>query len=114
MNDEGIDFRAFAEGVATSRVSAALGPGHAFSCEKTFGKLDLNALLLQVLNESVNPLAKNLLKSARARQEEGGESPADPDADESQASGVVTQSPPILRVYIDQRIRPKDEGGDEK
>ena len=49
LNDEGIDFRAFAEGVATRRVSAALGPGHTFSCKKTFGKLDLNALLLQTI-----------------------------------------------------------------
>ena len=40
--------------------------------------------------------------------------PADPDGDEGQTAATPSQAPPILRAYIDQRLRPKDEGGDER
>ena len=114
LNDDGINFRAFAEGVATRRVSATLGPGHSFSCEKTFGKLDLNALLLQLLNESVSPTAKDLLKSARDRQADVDDVPADPDGEETQATAMPSHAPPILRAYIDQKLRLQDDGGEER
>ena len=110
LNEEGFDFAAFAEGVATRRVRAVLGSDYSFSCTRTFGKLDLNALLTQTLSDSESLKAKELLKSARDTQPEGDESVADPETEDDRMDTSTSQSPPIIRTYIDQRIHPRGEG----
>jgi hypothetical protein len=114
LNDESIDFRASAEGVATRRVRARLGQQYNFSCVRTFGKLDLNSLLLQVLTESESPRAKELLRAAKGVEADGEEAVADPDVDDEGLELPSTSAPPIIRTYIDQRLHTKPEPDKER
>lgn len=59
------DFEEFADGVATVRVSAELNDDNLhFNSKEIFGELSINDLLNKILEKSVSPKAKQLLKLA--------------------------------------------------
>jgi hypothetical protein len=61
----GSEFKEFVEGVASVRLQAKLKDANVrFSTARALGKLNINALLTNILNESENPLAKTLIHKA--------------------------------------------------
>jgi hypothetical protein len=60
------DFRNFSEGVASVRVSSALNQKRTLDLTRILGRLDINRLLQDILRESEDPRAKELLEKAVA------------------------------------------------
>ena len=91
------EFRELVEGVATVRINHALGSDDAtFRCVRVLGSLDINAMLEDILGESVSPKAHALLADARSNQTTNSE----PASVNQAAKGA----PPIYETYLAQRL----------
>jgi Cdc6-like AAA superfamily ATPase len=82
------DFRDLVEGVATVRVRHALAdPDAMFCAARSLGVLDINALLKDILRESVSANARRLLRDAAAA-----------------AEGANSDDLPIYETYLEQQL----------
>lgn len=103
--EDGI-FRDLATGVATVRVRRGLNdPLATFDIDRILGPLDVNGLLQDILEKSVRPEAKSLLRRAR----ELAKHPFFLDRDdvsemESEAVDHDRHAPPIYQAYLIQKL----------
>jgi hypothetical protein len=102
---EDLEFRKFAQGVASVRIQKKLQSKWELDLEKTLGKLSINKLLHAILRDSVSPKAKDLLQKA----EELAKEPffdqryfrdLQPDEDFDVSSGA----PPIYEAYLKEKL----------
>lgn len=95
-------FKALASGVCNVRVRAKLGtPTARFDVQHCLGRLDINGLLRQILDKSVDPKAKQLLRDAQ----EYSDASAFKEARADTESGVSTREElPLYQTYLVQSL----------
>lgn len=95
------EFRELAQGVGTVRVRELTQDATlAFDCDRVFGRLSVNRLLLTILDRSVSPEAKRLLELAQTLQSHLAAAPSD----HSEGSGEDLAVPPIYEAYLIEKL----------
>lgn len=99
------EFRELVEGVASVRVQHLTGePSCRFSASRILGSIDINALLLGILRESVSPDAKALLERAKTMALlPTFDEALDENAGRRTRNGVT--APPIYQTYLIDKLQ---------
>ncbi len=100
------EFRILAEGVATVRIQHKTGDySIEFNTRQLLGRLDINAILKEILDDSESPRAKELLKNATEFAElpffQGGEWERN---SEDHPTISAVKAPPIYQFYIVDKL----------
>jgi hypothetical protein len=101
-------FKELAQGVATVRLQEQMAEDDLkFDIDAILGRLDLNALLADILNESVQPEAKEWLRKAECLADDPSLAESASNGDPAESAGEESCRLPIYQAYLVDRLNPR-------